>query len=307
MKVVKRTRKTVSLLDKLCNLLILISMGAIIGAAVYRFIDRPADGTINTRSFIRLGSEDQEKLEEIIDRITDPGMNRVEKIKAVHDWMVRHIQYDHTYEQHDASETLNEGIAVCTGYSALFYNFMQTMGIPCVEQRGDVFTSPDPDSGHAWNAVQLENGVWYFMDVCWDDSTVDGSSDYPDGRNVKYTYFLCGRSTIEEDRIADWLPEGTVSDTDYAWEDQISTSRWIRSGAHWTYCREGLCLKHQWLQYKGKWYYLDSDGYMVTGWQWIGGQYYYFLLDGAMAADETLYFDNIPYVFDRDGNFVKIN
>ncbi len=252
---------------------------------------------------LRLPVPDRRKLKNIIDSITDPEQTQVEKIKAVHDWMVRHIQYDLEFKQHSASDTLNNGVAVCSGYSALFYEFMTSMGIRCVELNGTVIDSTNPYSLHAWNAVQLEDGVWYFVDVCWDDPIMNGTSDYPYGDNISYTYFLCGRTTVEKERFLNGLPDGTVSDEDYDWEAHVTASCWVQARDKWRYRQDGRLIRNQWLKLDGDWYFLDSDAYMVTGWRQIQGQYYYFHQNGVMAANETLYFDNVPYVFDDKGNY----
>lgn len=174
-----------------------------------------------SEEFVKLDMKDQKKLDRIIEEITEPGMNRVEQIKAVHDWIVIHTEYDNTLTQHNASSTLNDGLAVCSGYAALFQAFMDTMEIPCMRIVGKITESKSKNSCHAWNAVQLEDGMWYFVDVCWDDPNMKGSTDYPDGKNLRYKYFLFGKSEMEKHREPDQLPEGRISDGDYNWNEWI--------------------------------------------------------------------------------------
>jgi len=111
----------------------------------------------------------------------------MEKIKAVHDYLVLNTAYD---EQHVANDeagienenqdchyvegTLLNGLAVCSGYASTFRLFMELQGIHC-----DYITN----ATHGWNAVELD-GKWYFMDVTWDDPVPD-----EEGR-VLYTYFM---------------------------------------------------------------------------------------------------------------------
>ena len=49
---------------------------------------------------------------------------------------------------------------VCEAYSRAFKMVCDEIGIPCILVPGD---------GHMWNYVQNEDGVWYAMDVTWDD------------------------------------------------------------------------------------------------------------------------------------------
>ena len=172
--------------------------------------------------FYELTAADLQTMSGIITANTDSTMNRVEKIKAIHDWMVCNLRYDNIYfKQYNASQTLNGHVAVCSGYAALFAAFMDLMGIPNEQIYGD---------NHAWNAVQLEDGKYYYVDCTWDDPLLvlntdsEGSSDYPDGRNMTYDYFLIGVSTaFKKDAVSHVAFEMPVmvSLTDYDWRSAI--------------------------------------------------------------------------------------
>ena len=172
--------------------------------------------------FYELTAADLQTMSGIIAANTDSTMNRVEKIKAIHDWMVCNLRYDNiNFDQYNASQTLNGHVAVCSGYAALFAAFMDLMGIPNEQIYGD---------NHAWNAVQLEDGKYYYVDCTWDDPLLvlntdsEGSSDYPDGRNMTYDYFLIGVSTaFKKDAVSHVAFEMPVmvSLTDYDWRSAI--------------------------------------------------------------------------------------
>lgn len=215
---------------KAYTLTILVALGLVAG--MYHF-------TLNDESkqeqncFAVADSPASQRLRQVLDSITDEGMNRVEKIKAVHDWMVKNIEYDVTYKQHSAEETLFNGIAVCTGYADLFYQFMHALKIPCIPLVGYVYK--DLSVKHAWNAVLLEDGNWYYVDVCWDDPlrTTDPSgivetSDFPDGRNLSYKYFLVGSKTMNKERKPDLLPEGNISKADLNWKKMITQKKEVK-------------------------------------------------------------------------------
>lgn len=137
-------------------------------------------------------------MKKIINENTNSRMTYAEKVQAIHDWMIKNIEYDHSFKEHKASAGLNKHIVVCSGYAYLFNAFMDLMNIPCKYISGTVHKESG-DGDHAWNAVQLEDGFWYFIDVTWDDQNIDNRSDYKDGSNLTYEYFLISRQTMNKD------------------------------------------------------------------------------------------------------------
>ena len=119
------------------------------------------------------------------------GMSDLEKIVAAHDWIAGNCTYDpyvrnggtslngKTYKAfaYDPAVYTAYGVfanrkAVCQGYALALSALLDRAW---VDSR---FVSSDP-LDHAWNLVQL-NGVWYHVDVTWDDpgenfSTCSGS------------------------------------------------------------------------------------------------------------------------------------
>ena len=73
---------------------------------------------------------------------------------------------------------------VCEGYAKAFKIICDKINIPCVVVFGNY--DETEDAAHMWNYVQMEDGIWYAIDVTWDD--VDGE----DGREIKYQYFIKG-------------------------------------------------------------------------------------------------------------------
>ena len=129
-------------------------------------------------------------------------MSTIEKVKTVHDYLVKSTTYDTSYysknDSHEhLSNILNEKRAVCQGYAVAFYVFMNELDIQCSLVSG--YAGED----HAWNAVKMDDGKWYFVDVTWDDPIINGSSSYPNGDNLSYTYFLCTNSFISRSHTAE--------------------------------------------------------------------------------------------------------
>ena len=112
-----------------------------------------------------------------------------DKIKFVHDWIIRNTAYNMTsYNSNKYLPTdyrpagpLVMGTAVCSGYAEAFDLVMEMLGIPC-----KVVSSTD----HAWNEVYVD-GQWLSIDVCWDDPVPDRP-----GVVYRYTYFLISPEQI---------------------------------------------------------------------------------------------------------------
>ncbi|GGD64578.1 transglutaminase-like domain-containing protein [Paenibacillus nasutitermitis] len=101
-----------------------------------------------------------------------------DKIKAIHDYIVKTISYDSKLSTTvsadyipDAGRTLKSGKGICYDYSSLFAVMARSVGIPTKLVMG---TSDYVKGYHAWNQV-LNNGKWVII-----DSTIDASL----GKNV---------------------------------------------------------------------------------------------------------------------------
>lgn len=106
------------------------------------------------------------------------------KIKRIHDWITDNISYDtdlfcgigkgsrNTYDIVKLKRT------TCGGFSALLKEMATIAGIECITVSGisrNYITSKNEASGHAWNAVRIDN-KWYIV-----DSTADGRNGYKNG------------------------------------------------------------------------------------------------------------------------------
>ena len=126
-----------------------------------------------------------------------------QKVKAIHDWICKNIQYDYSgvYNSpnigpgNDIYKVYKNKRAVCGGYAQLMNAFLGIEGIPCVYILGyagtDLESGKTYTDGHAWNAVYV-GGKWKYIDAC-----LDCTNKYygrRDSRNVKgmpatYTYY----------------------------------------------------------------------------------------------------------------------
>jgi uncharacterized protein YchJ len=155
------------------------------------------------KSTIALEARYRETLEQtaVVDRevskalraIIEPGMNDHEKIKAIHDWIIGHVEYDQGLTRYTAYDAVALGEAVCQGYALLGYKMLKEAGITVLIAEGTVNTGE-----HAWNMVKLD-GVWYHLDLTWDDpvgvkaaekEASSGKSVSSKEGSIRYNYYL---------------------------------------------------------------------------------------------------------------------
>lgn len=108
--------------------------------------------------------------------------SRYEIVKEIHDYLCETVDYgDNTSSTADISHTaagvfLKNRVVVCEGYAKAFKILCDKFNIPCVLVVGFA------DGAHMWNYVKMDDGLWYLVDVTWDDQD----------EGIRYTYFLAG-------------------------------------------------------------------------------------------------------------------
>lgn len=139
--------------------------------------------------------EDKEEMAAIADTIFTSSMSEYEKVKAIHDYLVIHVDYDYdnlaTDTLPDSAFTAEGALllnsAVCEGYAKAFSYLCQKAGLEEVLLYGTADDSTGVQT-HAWNQVAID-GEWYNIDVTWDDPLMNGKV-ITDGSNLIYEYFL---------------------------------------------------------------------------------------------------------------------
>ena len=131
------------------------------------------------------------ELEKIVKRIPRSA-STIEKALLAHDYIADRCSYDMTLSNSDAYTMLVENKGVCQAYTLLFTAVMNKLGIDCS------YVSSDK-ANHIWNAVKLDDGYYYHLDVTWDDPS--------NAALVLHNYFLVSTETVlegSEDK-ADWV------------------------------------------------------------------------------------------------------
>ncbi|PGV60351.1 S-layer protein [Bacillus cereus] len=123
----------------------------------------------------------------VITSIVKAGMDEHEKVKAIHDYVVKHVSYDTSFQAYTAYEALANRSAVCQGYALLTYQLLKEAGV-----EGHIVTGTGNGQPHAWNLVKIE-GKWYHLDTTFDDPIPD-----VEGR-VTYSYYNLSDEQIAKD------------------------------------------------------------------------------------------------------------
>ncbi|NLM63098.1 MAG: hypothetical protein GX190_02115 [Mollicutes bacterium] len=132
----------------------------------------------------------EKKVDEIYNAVVKDNMSTVEKIKAIHDYIINTTSYDSDrsdaiisknydyiplYQSHKAVGPLLQNKAICGGYSDAMALFLIKMDIPNYK-----ISNQD----HIWNYVNLDD-QWYHLDLTWDDPTLENGEEL-----LIHDYFL---------------------------------------------------------------------------------------------------------------------
>ena len=153
----------------------------------YTLIPPCVSGTYNTHvyspsEYATINDEMWAEFHRVAEELNLANRTRYSFVKTLHDYLCNSVDYyDDDRSCFDPYGTLVNKQAVCQGYAETFKMFCNYFGIPCVNISG---------AAHMWNAVQMEDGLWYFLDITWDD---------PDSNTIEiYTdYLLCGLNTVD--------------------------------------------------------------------------------------------------------------
>ena len=166
----------------------------------------------NGDSYLEEGFNSEEEVDVAISNIenikneiiSNTSGNTVDKIRYVHNYLIDTVEYDVNAGTgiRDIYGGLINQKAVCEGYAKAFKYIMDELEIPCILVCGTARNSVGVTENHAWNYVQID-GVWYAVDVTWDDPIIRGEllGDLPD--DIRYGYFLNGSEKFFQNHVED--------------------------------------------------------------------------------------------------------
>jgi len=126
------------------------------------------------------------KVVEIADKFRH--LSDVDKVMAVHDYLIDHIEYSNPHIRSFAYGALIEGKAVCQGYAQSLAMILNNLNVEC--HTIVAMTKGSNPVLHAWVRVKLD-GEWYYIDLTWDDT--------PWAEDKNYKYFLINTDMISRD------------------------------------------------------------------------------------------------------------
>lgn len=143
------------------------------------------------------------EIQDVLQSVSFETGNRRELLRQFHDYLCETIVYIDSAYAHNIYGALVKGEAVCEGYAKSFKLFCDLYEIPCMLITGNAVTSTG-FGPHAWNAVRMEDGNWYAVDVTWDDQD-----------EIYYDFFLIGSQTVPESFLKITFEESHLADGDF--------------------------------------------------------------------------------------------
>ena len=100
--------------------------------------------------------------------ITKNAKSKLEKNRAIFNWICENIAYDTSYTIYTADECYEQKKGVCQAYSELYYRLCEAVGIKCIIISGKTkdYTGTINEKGHAWIYAELEKGS-ILVDPTW--------------------------------------------------------------------------------------------------------------------------------------------
>ncbi|MFJ8264135.1 transglutaminase domain-containing protein [Rummeliibacillus sp. NPDC094406] len=160
-----------------------------------------SDGTIifkyndSKKNIIQKKNKIDNAVKKVMNTTIKKKMNDLEKVKAIHDYLVLNVEYDNkNYLNNTVSDdsyqvygALINKKAVCDGYSKSMQLLLKKAGIQSIYVTGTA-----NGGNHSWNLVKI-NGKHYHVDTTWDDPA-------PNKKGVvNYNYFLLTNKQLEKD------------------------------------------------------------------------------------------------------------
>ncbi|WP_175956789.1 transglutaminase domain-containing protein [Schaalia sp. Marseille-Q2122] len=139
--------------------------------------------------YLDLQSSVVARAREIVSSIITPGMSDEDKARAINQWLIDNVEYDHQWLNRRRAETLENyghdswlnddrgvdlpqqamgalihGRAICTGYGHGFLLLARHAGVESIVVDGNVGIEL-----HQWNKAKI-NGTWLHFDSTWNDN-----------------------------------------------------------------------------------------------------------------------------------------
>ncbi len=119
------------------------------------------------------------KVKSVLKSLKLENASDYKKVKAIHDYIIKRVNYDDSLTRTSAYHALIEKSAVCEGYIMLAYRMFTEAGLEC-----RIITGTGNGGAHGWNIVKVKD-KWYNIDLTWDDPVASDGTP-----RLVYDYFL---------------------------------------------------------------------------------------------------------------------
>jgi len=164
----------------------------------------------------------------IINKIVNNNMSDYEKEIAIHDYLVRNVEYDidnkyHT-ESHTAYGAIVNNISVCDGYAEAFDYLLKKVGI-----KSKLIYGKMENISHAWNLVEIESDL-YFVDVTADDpiNNEENIMSY-NFFNVPFSLIVNSHEVFEDYSYVNYISENYFYKNDLLFSNELSIIEYINN------------------------------------------------------------------------------
>lgn len=175
--------------------------------------------TLSEMEIVETAEKIELEFENIMRYIRD-DMSQVEKMLAVHDYFCTHYEYDEVRlangtipnSSYMLSGVMAYRIGVCQSYAFAYQYVLNRLGIECTTVSSDAMN-------HMWNLVKVD-GIWYHVDVTWDDPTSDKCG------NARHLFFLVSDESMRDSdhRHYGWSTNVECNDSSYEGKDWYNSS-----------------------------------------------------------------------------------
>ncbi|NCA67740.1 MAG: hypothetical protein EOM87_06730 [Clostridia bacterium] len=174
------------------------------------------------------------------------GMTDIEKVIAVHDYLVLQTKYDEANYikgslpsvSYSSYGCIVKKVCVCAGYARAFCDIMNRLDI-------DVKYIESDGMNHAWNMVKVD-GRWYHVDVTWGDAICSPDNgwendDYDIEGRVSHKYLLLSDNGIKGLNHYGWSGYNvpTASSTIYEGLFEDIDTGMFYGNSKWYFCQSG--------------------------------------------------------------------
>lgn len=142
-------------------------------------------GSISTltynMNYLSTASQEQavdREVKNVLDDLNVYNKDPYQKVLAVHDYIVKNIDYDYSLENHSGYNAIVDKNVVCQGFASITSKMLKELNI-------GVRVIPGNNSTHGWNIVNI-GSYWYNTDNTWDENLSTNSK-------ICYDYFLKGK------------------------------------------------------------------------------------------------------------------